>query len=381
LTYGDFNVFIVRWGGGSAFPYAQATANTRLVGLEVAYMLKTLVSSFGAKMSDMHLIGHSLGSHVAGYAGKNVTALGRITGLDPAGPYFEWMPAFVRLDSADAQFVDAIHTNGEPTILLGGFGMVQPIGHLDFYPNGGQNQPGCSLSSLSIINITTLTNLGGCSHMRAISLFNDSLVSTCQSVAYECSSFSAFQLGQCASCGSSNLNCSQFGMAASSYPTRSRTNVRLYFDTASTITYCEYHYQITISLAKPSGASSWVNGALYVSMTGSSGSIVKKQLTVSSNGDAITLGQNQTYLDVESLNLGTISSVSLTWNYINNPLNPLTYCGPLCNSHLYVNSVKVSEMNNYPETSRLAKTYKLCPSGVSYGSLASGSSFTFSTAC
>ena len=68
----------------------------------------------------MHLIGHSLGSHVAGYAGKNVTALGRITGLDPAGPYFEWMPAFVRLDSADAQFVDAIHTNGEPTILLGG---------------------------------------------------------------------------------------------------------------------------------------------------------------------------------------------------------------------------------------------------------------------
>ena len=33
-------------------------------------------------------------------------------GLDPARPFFEWMPAFVRLDATDAQFVDVIHTNG-----------------------------------------------------------------------------------------------------------------------------------------------------------------------------------------------------------------------------------------------------------------------------
>ena len=37
------------------------------------------------------------------------------TGLDPAGPYFEWLPPFVRLDPTDAQFVDVIHTDGGVT--------------------------------------------------------------------------------------------------------------------------------------------------------------------------------------------------------------------------------------------------------------------------
>ena len=41
-------------------------------------------------MDDIHLIGHSLGSHIAGYAGQNLSAaIGRISGLDPAEPYFE----------------------------------------------------------------------------------------------------------------------------------------------------------------------------------------------------------------------------------------------------------------------------------------------------
>ncbi len=34
-------------------------------------------------------------------------------GLDPAGPYFRGMPHFASLDPSDADFVDAIHTNGD----------------------------------------------------------------------------------------------------------------------------------------------------------------------------------------------------------------------------------------------------------------------------
>jgi thioesterase domain-containing protein len=34
----------------------------------------------GARPEDMHVIGHSLGSHVAGYAGERLRNLGRITG-------------------------------------------------------------------------------------------------------------------------------------------------------------------------------------------------------------------------------------------------------------------------------------------------------------
>lgn len=43
---GDFNVVVVDWAGGSLPLYTQATANTRLVGLEVAHFIKTLQVCF-----------------------------------------------------------------------------------------------------------------------------------------------------------------------------------------------------------------------------------------------------------------------------------------------------------------------------------------------
>jgi hypothetical protein len=65
------------------------------------------------------MIGHSLGAHTAGYAGERIAGLGRITGLDPAEPYFQGMPSFVRLDPTDAKLVDVIHTDGKSIFLLG----------------------------------------------------------------------------------------------------------------------------------------------------------------------------------------------------------------------------------------------------------------------
>lgn len=69
--------------------------------------------------ADVHMIGHSLGAHTAGYAGERIAGLGRITGLDPAEPYFQGMPSFVRLDPTDAKLVDVIHTDGKSIFLLG----------------------------------------------------------------------------------------------------------------------------------------------------------------------------------------------------------------------------------------------------------------------
>lgn len=72
-----------------------------------------------------------------------LTAVHKLTGLDPAGPLFEFQDPRARLDRSDAKFVDVIHSNGE-TLILGGLGAAQPLGHVDFYPNGGRVQHGCS---------------------------------------------------------------------------------------------------------------------------------------------------------------------------------------------------------------------------------------------
>lgn len=80
----DVNVITVNWGAGAGFPYTQAAANTRVVGAEVERFIRLLcqTSRPPISMRNFHLIGHSLGAHVAGTAGRLLgpNILGRITG-------------------------------------------------------------------------------------------------------------------------------------------------------------------------------------------------------------------------------------------------------------------------------------------------------------
>lgn len=106
LKYSQENqVVVVDWAGGSLPLYTQATANTRLVGLELAYLIQKLRDEHGLRPEDVHLIGHSLGAHLSAYAAERVPRIGRITGLDPAEPFFQGMPDFVRLDPNDAMVI------------------------------------------------------------------------------------------------------------------------------------------------------------------------------------------------------------------------------------------------------------------------------------
>ncbi|EDO48486.1 predicted protein, partial [Nematostella vectensis] len=193
LQKDDVNVVITDWGPGADGMYWQATANTRLVGAQIAELVKFLNKQTGNTPSSFTVIGFSLGGHVAGYAGsriKNTTGLklGRISGLDPAGLYFVNEHVDVRLDPSDAEFVDVMHTDMDFA------GTSTQSGHIDFYPNGGKNQPGCRDIADGPSNALK------CDHVRAHDYFTESITSQCAMRAFPCASMHDFERGLCFDC-------------------------------------------------------------------------------------------------------------------------------------------------------------------------------------
>lgn len=86
---------------------------TSQVAHRVSEILERFITENKIDRGLVHLIGHSLGAHIAGNAGRYMGgSLGRITGLDPAAPlYIKW--SYDAIQITDAKFVDIIHTNGE----------------------------------------------------------------------------------------------------------------------------------------------------------------------------------------------------------------------------------------------------------------------------
>ena len=136
LRVENMNVVTVDWFKGAQQTYDQAIANTQIVGIDIANLIDSYVSKNLLVSEDVHIIGHSLGAHVAGFAGNLKSAkIGRITGLDPAGPYFDGMSPLIRLDPTDADFVDVIHTDAEILPIQFGAGIQTSSGHVDFWVN------------------------------------------------------------------------------------------------------------------------------------------------------------------------------------------------------------------------------------------------------
>ena len=187
--------------------------------IDVGNYLGRCLTKLQVRPGDIHLAGHSLGAHLVGKAGRVFAALagagqdatiGRITGLDPAGP--RWvdgcMPAIPvlhmnMLTKESAKFVDAIHTNGGPKPCAwkvvfnlvksaATFGLLTEVGHFDFYASsGGEKQLGCA----SLLDKDHWDELGFCSHVRAWQYYLHSIAQPrlfpsqpCSSVT-ECSSY------------------------------------------------------------------------------------------------------------------------------------------------------------------------------------------------
>ncbi|XP_070136043.1 phospholipase A1 1 [Drosophila bipectinata] len=138
--------------------YSWSALNTDLIGEHIGVGLTHLIEL--TPLRNIHLIGHSLGAHIMGTAGRTFKRLTgklipRITGLDPAKPCFRRENILPGLSKGDAKLVDVIHTN------MGILAKRGPLGDVDFYPGGAHPiQPGC----LTI----------GCSHTRAVEYFAES---------------------------------------------------------------------------------------------------------------------------------------------------------------------------------------------------------------
>ncbi|XP_075974575.1 inactive pancreatic lipase-related protein 1-like isoform X2 [Anticarsia gemmatalis] len=138
------NVVLLDWSNMAHGSYlVNAARNTKKVGSAAAEQLNKLLES-GLLLEKFHVIGHSLGSHVAGYTARELKnkyskVVKRLTALDPAFPAF--YPDGVvmeHVNAKDAEFVDVIHTDA------GGYGAPVRTGTADFWPNGGKSvQPGC----------------------------------------------------------------------------------------------------------------------------------------------------------------------------------------------------------------------------------------------
>ncbi|KAM3963627.1 pancreatic lipase-related protein 2-like, partial [Aphomia sociella] len=164
----DVNVIVVDWSTYASGSYS--TANTFVP--VIASYLADLLLSHGIN-DNLHLVGFNLGAHIVGLAGRRLNNVARITALDPSKCDF-------KLQNTDANYVEVIHTDGFG-LLSNGLGEL--LGDSDFFPNGGNNQPGCYTSN-------------SCNHDRAWRFFTASIMDA-NFDAHCCNSITQMKLNNC----------------------------------------------------------------------------------------------------------------------------------------------------------------------------------------
>ncbi|VEN64726.1 unnamed protein product [Callosobruchus maculatus] len=354
------------WHKGARGPqYAVAAANTELVGRQLGILLTKMVEK-GLDVRKIHLIGFSLGAHVAGTASESLKnrglLIGRITGLDAASPLFRgnyFREQYKKLDRSDAKFVDVIHTDGSPSV-TDGFGLWDPIGHVDFYPNGGQEQPGCNDVQDSIIVSQFERGLSReiiCSHIRAFLLFRESLTnlvarqkenkSSCDFTAYNCpGGIEAFENGHCFP----QLERSDTSSLDPSYRFdigRFGENVKgegvMYFSTKDSSQFCGTQLQASVQLSPKTGP---VNGILQLHLTYSNHSVIFQiQCKFLDISNSFTHMNGLATAEYNSLD-NTVETIQARLNFLDYSTYemPRNHSIPIYTPILYIDKVVVRDM-------------------------------------
>ncbi|XP_031622980.1 uncharacterized protein LOC116340565 [Contarinia nasturtii] len=177
----DVNLIAVNWEMASrTVNYVAAAGYVPKIGIRTAEFIDFMVANKFMNITELTVIGFSLGAHISGIAGKNVQLgkIPKIVGLDPAFPLFSLDKPDDRLDSEDALYVETIHTSK--------LGFFDQLGKVSFYCNGGRSQPGC-----------TWDVTGKCSHRTAYLYYAQSIYSEQPLMGYLCDSLNDIKDGLC----------------------------------------------------------------------------------------------------------------------------------------------------------------------------------------
>lgn len=117
-----------------------------------------MVKNCQVLLQNIIIIGHSLGAHVSGFAGKEVQKLLNdqvplIIAADPAKPFFSSKTCDKRVCKTDTKRLIVFHTST--------LGLPDPIGHLDLQFNNGGAQPNCGKRSITF-NYCIRRDVGCC---------------------------------------------------------------------------------------------------------------------------------------------------------------------------------------------------------------------------
>ncbi|XP_029936358.1 phospholipase A1 member A isoform X2 [Myripristis murdjan] len=238
----DVNVLVVDWVYSASFAYNRVVENYKEVAVQISVLINQL-QEHGCKLESFHFIGVSLGAHVCGFVGTLFEGkIGRITGLDPAGPMFKGADTFDRLDPSDAQFVEAIHTDSDY------FGISIPVGHVDFFLNGGKDQTGCIRSRFASMYGYVI-----CDHMRALYVYMSALNGSCSLTGIPCFSYEDFLAGHCLDCGGVlSGTCPIIGLSHNSGITVSPIpkEQKLFLLTTSSPPFCAHHILLQLEVSE-----------------------------------------------------------------------------------------------------------------------------------
>lgn len=140
--------------------------------------------------------------------------------------------------------------------------MPMAIGHLDFYPNGGNTNPGCDKPMQHYILSSGSLSLGfqqffSCNHVRSQEFFLESIKSNCSFTGVACDSYESFLEGRCTCKSGDRGFCLKMGLGAlSSYNklkgTREHSSglpIKAYMMTGSQPPFCRATYKLSVIMS------------------------------------------------------------------------------------------------------------------------------------